>query len=286
MEFLLLATAFAALAVASYTDIRTREVPDWVSYGLVAAGLGLRLVWSASIASWAPLASGVLGLAAFLALAYALFYLGQWGGGDSKLLMGMGAVLGLEPSVRGIVNGPLLGFLVNMLVVGAAYGALWSIALGIRNWARVRRQLAVMGKGSAALRWAVLAAFGLVAMLALIAPADARVPIALLALSMLMVLAAVVFVKAVEQSCMLSWVHPKLLTEGDWIAKDVIVKGKVIAGPKDLGVSLAQIALLKRLAGRGRVRKVLLKTGMPFVPCFLLAFLLLLAAGNVAFLLV
>lgn len=285
MEFLLLATAGVILAAASYTDIRTREVPDWLSYSGIAAGLGLRLVWSASLGSWEPLAMGVLGLAAFLGVAFMLFYLGQWGGGDSKLLMGMGALLGLEPSLGGIINGPLLAFFTDLLIVGAVYGALWSVVLGILNWGKVRRQLAVMHRGTAALRWAMIGIASAVLALALAAPAGLQLPLAALGLSTLAVSLAVVFVKAVEQSCMLRWVPPAVLTEGDWIAKPVVVKGRVIAGPKDLGVSLAQIAELKRLQRRGTVRRVLLKTGMPFVPCFLLAYLLMLAAGNAALLL-
>lgn len=285
MEILLLATALAVLGIASYTDIRTREVPDWLSYGSIAAGLGIRLVWSASVESWAPFAMGVLGLGVFLALAYALFYLGQWGGGDSKLLMGMGALLGLEPSLPSIINGPMLAFLVNLLIMGAVYGALWSIALGIVHWSRVRRQLQLMSRGTVFIRWALLAALGGLLALALAAPAMLRLPLAALAAALVLVSFAIVFVKAVEQACMHRWVTPGVLTEGDWIARDVVVHGKVVAGPKDLGVSLEQIARLKRLYAQGKVRRVLLKTGMPFVPVFLLAYLALIAAGNLAFLL-
>lgn len=39
MTFLLLSTilAFSALIIGSITDLRTREVPDWVNYGLLAS---------------------------------------------------------------------------------------------------------------------------------------------------------------------------------------------------------------------------------------------------------
>jgi Flp pilus assembly protein protease CpaA len=284
MESLLLATGFAALAAASYTDIRTREVPDWLSYGAVAAGLGLRLVWSASAATWQPFMEGLVGFAAFFLVALALFYLGQWGGGDSKLLMGVGAILGVQPFPAAIVHGPLLAFLTNLLLVGALYGLLWSIALAAMHWPKVRRQLAAKRKGQRILRIAWLVALAAAAAAALTAPPILRVPLAGLALMLFLVGVAIVFVKAVENTCMLRWVSPTVLTEGDWIAKDVVVNGRVIAGPRDLGVSLAQIAKLKRLAKQKKVRQVLLKTGMPFIPCFLLAYVALLLAGNLAFL--
>ena len=80
---------------------------------------------------------------------------------------------------------------------------------------------------------------------------------------------------------MLQWVAPSRLTEGDWIAKDVMVGRKRITGPKDLGVTRAQIRLLKKLHREGKVKKVLLKVGIPFMPAFLIAFIMTLLWGNV-----
>ena len=39
--------SFIALFIGSITDLKTREVPDWVNYGLVISGLGLNLLFSA-----------------------------------------------------------------------------------------------------------------------------------------------------------------------------------------------------------------------------------------------
>ena len=86
----------------------------------------------------------------------------------------------------------------------------------------------------------------------------------------------ILFVKAVEKACMLKRVKPSELTEGDWIAKDVIVKNKRICGPKDLGIEKAQIRQLIRL----KIKSVIIKVGIPFVPSFLLAFVLTLWIGN------
>ena len=40
LEILLL--LFIYLSVASYTDIKTREVPDWISFSMIIAALGVR----------------------------------------------------------------------------------------------------------------------------------------------------------------------------------------------------------------------------------------------------
>jgi len=87
---------------------------------------------------------------------------------------------------------------------------------------------------------------------------------------------AMVVLTALQTQVLKKWVSPSVLTEGDWISKDVIVKGKVICARKDNGVSLAQIRKLKRL----KVKKVLVMEGIPFLPSFLIAFILTWLGGN------
>ena len=82
------------------------------------------------------------------------------------------------------------------------------------------------------------------------------------------------FIKAVETSCMIKKVPASKLTEGDWIVKNVYVKGKYITGPKELGITEEQI---KRLPKK---LKVTIKEGIPFVPSFLASYVLLLIFGN------
>jgi hypothetical protein len=62
------------------------------------------------------------------------------------------------------------------------------------------------------------------------------------------------------------------LTEGDWIYKDVYIGKKLITGPKDLGISREQIAQLKKYSSQGKIKAVIIKEGIPFIPAFLLAF--------------
>ena len=110
----------------------------------------------------------------------------------------------------------------------------------------------------------------------------------LLVLALMMILALTfylfLFIKAIEKTCMLRLVTPDELTIGDWIAEDVVVGRKTIAGPKDLGIEKEQIEELKMLSKKGRVKKVLIKEGTPFVPSFLVAFLLALYFGSSLFL--
>src|SRR3989338_8765637 len=122
--------AFLVLAIGSYTDFRTREVPDWVNLGLIGIGLGLSALFSIIYWKINFILASILGFAAFFALAWLMFQFGQWGGGDSKMLMGLGAVIGIDVLSK---NFFLSGFLANALLVGALYGLLWSFYSMVRN---------------------------------------------------------------------------------------------------------------------------------------------------------
>lgn len=115
------------LTVGAYTDIRWREVPDWLNFAGIAAGLGTRAIYSLATGQWSYILAGLAGLVAALVVAYAMFYLGQWGGGDSKMLLALGALLGIDWSMSSYG----VAFVVNVLLVGAAYGLIWSLALAL-----------------------------------------------------------------------------------------------------------------------------------------------------------
>ena len=81
IDLLLLLVGLAVFIIGSITDIKTREIPDWVSYSAIILGLGLRLLYSLSTLDWSFFLYGLLGFGIFLALGLFMFYTGQWGGG-------------------------------------------------------------------------------------------------------------------------------------------------------------------------------------------------------------
>ena len=93
-QLILIVIATLYLSVASYTDLKKREVPDWLNFSLIFSALGLRSIFSFEY-GWSLLLDGILGLLVCLGIAYLFYYTNQWGGGDSKLLIGMGAIIGL-----------------------------------------------------------------------------------------------------------------------------------------------------------------------------------------------
>lgn len=285
MTFLLLSTilAFSALIVGSISDLRTREVPDWVNYGLLAAAFALRIIASITAQHWLYLWEGLLGFAAMVAFAYLIFYTGQMGGGDAKLLMAMGMLLGLPWSISASMDSTLLAFLMNSLIVGAVYGMLWSMALALRHWRGIRRAIREIFSHPRMRRirmWGLISSC-IALLAAFLAPMPFRVIGVFAVLLYLVLLYCSVFVRAVEAVCMRKQLRVSKLTPGDWIPKDIIINGKRIVGPKDLGISAQQIALLKTYARQRKIKTVLVKEGVPFVPSFCIAYAATLLWGNV-----
>jgi Flp pilus assembly protein protease CpaA len=83
----------AYCALACYLDITRRVIPDWLTYGGIAAGLLLGF-WNCTVLGPAFAVQYAAMLAVALLLGYALFLLGVWAGGDAKLFWALAALLG------------------------------------------------------------------------------------------------------------------------------------------------------------------------------------------------
>ena len=93
-----------------------------------------------------------------------------------------------------------------------------------------------------------------------------------------------IVVKSVEDVAMIKYIDPEKLTEGDWIVDPIYVNNKLITGPKDLGIKKEQISQLLKFKKQGKINKIKVKYGIPFVPSFLIAFILTLILNKVIFL--
>lgn len=275
-DVILVVLGFVALVFASVNDVRTREVPDWLSYGLIVSGFGVRIFHSLVFSDIWYLLYGLIGFGVMLVIGLVMYYAKQWGGGDAKLVMGMGVAF--ASVFEGLSF--LVGFWMNVLIFGALYGLAWSAYLALKN-----RKVFVMSlrgllheKGN--MRFVSLAlVFAVVASIFFIHVDYIKFAISLAALSFIGYFYVSVFVRAVEDSCMYKWVPVSRLTEGDWVAKPVYVKGKLVCGPKDLGLEKYQITSLKK----GKIKKVFVKEGIPFVPSFLISAVVTFIFGNVLF---
>lgn len=78
------------VALAAVQDVRTRKIRNWLTLSLAWSGLLCSLL---ALNGVSPVQS-VLGLLAGFALTFVLFAIGALGGGDVKLLAGVGAWMG------------------------------------------------------------------------------------------------------------------------------------------------------------------------------------------------
>jgi len=125
------------VGAAGLTDLRSRRIPNGLTLGILVCALVLR-----AVEGLGPLAIGVGGAALGLAIAVVLFGLGALGGGDGKLLIGVGAFLGYEDFVSALlligVLGGLLG-LVEAVRRGVFLPAALNAAGMIRRWVTLGR---------------------------------------------------------------------------------------------------------------------------------------------------
>ena len=90
MDVLILVVPVVLLLIATWSDLRTREIPDWISVALVLIGItAAGFNWGG--VRWWMVPSGLL---LGLLIGLALFHFAGFGGGDAKLIAGIGAILG------------------------------------------------------------------------------------------------------------------------------------------------------------------------------------------------
>ncbi len=128
---------FFVLIYASYTDYTKREIPNWLSFGLILFGLISNFIYSLFIGNFYYFLI-VLGLTiATFILFYVFWRLGIFAGGDAKLFTGIASVIPLQTySVLGTYPETytfILSILVLTLFVIFPYGAIFALIAIIKK---------------------------------------------------------------------------------------------------------------------------------------------------------
>ena len=227
LETTLIVLTLIILFIASYTDLRTKEVPDWISYGFIFMALGIRIIFSIQF-GWFILFSGILGLLLCFALALIFYYTSQWGGGDSKLLMGIGASIGVSLPLNNS-SWDLFLYFTALLILGAIYGLIFMGYQAIRKRKIFIKAYLKSLKCNKKLHLTLLIISILLLILTIFQ--TSFWPIALLPLGLLYLFT---FVDVVEKACFFRKIIPERLTEGDWLAERVRIGKKILLEPKTL----------------------------------------------------
>lgn len=278
--FIMFGIAVAGLIYASWTDIKTREVPNRVSFGLIGLLLLLRLIYSSQTGNfsffWIPLVVGI----GFLLMGLAFFYAQQWGGADIKLLIVLGvgfSVLPSEFSPVFLARWPFfLTILINFFAISVIYSVMYSIDMAFQNpkvFEDFRASLNRMEVIILFLLSTIAAAAGFylnVLWVALVGP---------------VLWALIKFLKSVEKNCMYKKVPVNRLVEFDVPEKDIEVDGETVVSSGDPnGITPEQIEKVKKLAEAEKIPKsVKIKWGVPLVPVFPITLIVSLFVGDLFF---
>ncbi len=262
-DYFLLVLGVIWIIFASVQDIRKREVANWLNFSLIAFALAYKAFESVNTGSWNIFLLGIAGFAIFFVFGNLLYYARAFGGGDAKLLFGMGALLPYT-NFYGLFF--LSGFFIFILFfVGAIYTLIYSFFIMIKRKEKFVKEFknylgskVFIAAGVAA---AVVFFFGATLF-------ESYFFGAMGAIFVLFILFLYIYLKSVDK-CMAVLVNPGKLTEGDWIVGDIRI-GREWIRKNVHGLSIEDIMKLKRAR-----KKVLIKEGVPFVPSFLIAFLIM-----------
>ncbi len=123
MTEVVLIVPLALLLIASIIDVRTREIPDWISVAVLLVAMSAAAMGAANIRIWMVVTGGLLGAV----IGVLLVRFARLGGADAKLIAAVGSVLGP------------VGLLIALFWTGISGGGLALIALarGQRDYAYV-----------------------------------------------------------------------------------------------------------------------------------------------------
>ena len=275
MDIIIIIIALIWLIFASVQDLKTREVPDWVSYSLIIIAFVAAILKSILLKNTFILIS-LFGFFLFLILGNLMYYTKQFGGGDVKILAGLGALIPIYPG--GLLryfnpNLDLPFFLIlilNIILVGALYSLFYGIYLLMKNKNKIEFRKYRINK-----IYFVISLVLIILQFLFKDPLQ-RLILVFLALMLILIPYLHLFIKILERNVMIKKVPIEKLTEGDWIINNIYHKGKLIYNKNSPGITKQQILLLKKFG----IKNVIIKEGLPFIPTFLLALIVSLIFGN------
>jgi prepilin peptidase CpaA len=129
--------ALSAASVAAIIDVRTRRIPNWLTFGTLVLGV----VINAWLHGFSGALTAIAGAGLGAALLLPFYFMRAIGAGDVKLLAALGALLGPTALLSVAVYGALVGGAMSLVIL-LARGRL---LLGIGEVFVLRRLPALSG---------------------------------------------------------------------------------------------------------------------------------------------
>ena len=270
------------LLTASIIDLKTREIPDWLTYSLAILSLSsytyLAIEQKNISVLLISLSSGFL----FGILAFLLYYTRQWGGGDVKLFIALGFSSAIYPSELLKYFSPNINLyfpliiLTNLVIAAMLYSLAALTFLIIKN-NRCFLQEFKKHKSSKIKLICIILAITIFALSFSLRNPSAMYSI-ILAILILIFPYLLLSTRIIEKIAMTKAI-PLEKAVGEWLAEDIIINNKLILSKKTPEIRYEDIKKLKRYS----ISSIKIKIGIPFAPTFLLALILSLLFGNLLF---
>lgn len=285
IDLLLITLGILGLLIGTITDFQRREVADWVNFSMIAAGLGIRLLFAITNQDVFFFVIPLLWIGAVWLFGIGMYYAGQWGGGDAKMLMGMGALFGTYPFAHDKIpavfntqhNIMFMGHVfVNIAIVGALYGLAWAIFLGLKNRKTFSKKFRELSKDNKLILKIFIGVGAVIVVSSFFLQERILQNLGMLIGILIGIFPYVHIASKSVEECMIRFMSTSELTEGEWIVDEITHKGKYITGPKELGITNEQIELFKKY----KIKGAKVKVGIPFVPVFFIATIVTMILGN------
>jgi Flp pilus assembly protein protease CpaA len=238
-------------------------VSNWISFSLIIFVLGFRFFYSLFNENFIFFYQGLIGLGIFFVLGNLLYYGRMFAGGDAKLMIALGVILPFSESL--LINIKIfILFFILFLFAGAFYGLAWSIFLSSKNFKIFKKEFSKqLDKNKKIIYPSIFFAIILIILgfyeilffyfgiLAFIFPY------------------LYVYAKAVDEACLVKKIKTSDLEEGDWLYHDLKIQKKLIKANWH-GLEKEQIKKIQK-----KFKEIKIRQGIPFVPVFLISFLIL-----------
>ncbi len=280
--------ALVGSTIAAVWDLKTTEVPDYVSIITAVSGLLVNLaMWQFTGNFMYFLASLVVGIT-FFALGWLFFMTGVWGGADAFVMGAVGFAMPVLPetfSPLSLATWPFaLTLLMNIFIVGAVYTLLFAIFKGLRDKSVVEEYFRDIKN-----YWKTIILVFIAYCFVIIGISrylwsekflmDSLTYIAVSGPFLLGMLLIYRFLKVVENVGMTNEIDVEDLSVGDVLAEDVQLEEGSVSSEKIVGLSEENVEEIRDSVDRVKVR-----SGVMFVPAFPVAILLSVTVGDLLFL--
>ncbi len=286
MEIMIIALVFIYLIISTISDIKTTEIPDFLNYSFIFIGIFIYGLKTLVTNNNTYFLSSIITVGIFFILGAIMYYTKQWGGADSKLLMGLGALIPIYPAILlntfSLKTSTFLGIdlFLNLLVVGAIYSLLFVIHLIIKNRKKFKKEFKKIYQKKEVklfekIMWISIILINVLSFF-LFQNSLQKNFVITISLIILLFNYLTISIKAIENVSMYKTISTTRLRVGDYITKELKTNNKIIYKPIVHGINEKQMKEIKK-----HFSKVEVKEGIVFAPVFLVATTITLFFGNI-----